>query len=193
MAEDPTPLADDADVVAVLGRALTSEESARVGAILLKASELFRIESRQQFTPGRSTVRLKSNGGLLYLEQRPAGEIFSVVDDNDLPVSYKQRGQWLETCLRSHEFATVDYAHGSDDVPAMVRLTIAEIAKKVLMIPKEAAIGVTQTSETKGPFTESYTYAAWAQGAQTMLAPADIVIARKFRFRPPRVTVMRGR
>lgn len=192
---DPTPLADDSDVVAVLGRALTSEEAAKVAAILLKASELFREASGQLFTPGTSTVRLKSNGGLLYLEQRPVTAVSSVVDDDGLPVSYRrwpEGSQWLETCLRSHEFAVVTYDHGDDEVPALVRTTIAEIAKKVLLIPEDAAVGVQSTSQTKGPFTDSITYATWAQGGQTMLSPSDTAIARKFRRRPPKVTVMRS-
>lgn len=191
MADNP-PLAEPSDVAAVLGRDLTSEEAIRVVPILLKASELFRDEADQLFTAGDSIVRLKSNGGLILLNQRPITEIRSVVDDHDCPVRYKRRGQWLHTHLRSDRFATVDYSHGDAEIPALVRTTVAEVAMKVLNIPEEAAAGVVQSSETQGPFTESQTYATWAQGGQTMLAPSDVAIARKYKLRAPRILVPRA-
>lgn len=191
MDDTNTPLAVADDVEEVLGRALTSEEAIRVNPILLKASELFREEADRLFTPGRSMVRLKSNGGLIFLPEKPVEEIHSVVDDHDRTVVYRLRGRWLHTHLASDQFATVDYSHGSDTVPHLVRLTVAEVAMKVLGISPEAISGVVQSSETQGPFTESQTYAVWAQGGQTTLAPADKAIARKYRPRVPRILVPR--
>lgn len=181
-------LASKADVEASLGRDLTSDEDARVEAILDKASELFRAEARQQFTSGRSEVRVKVNGGRVFLRERPATTIHSVSDEAGNPVEFTQFKQWLDVPKRSHEFVIVDYSHGGD-VPDLVRLTIADVARQVLSINPNAAEGVTQYSETTGPFTEQYTYATWAQGGATRLAPDDLAVARKFRATVPNVWV----
>lgn len=176
------------DVVDVLGRDLTADEGKRVEAILNKASELFRAEARQQFTPGRSEVRVKVNGGRVFLRERPATEIHTVTDERGHEVSFTQFKQWIDVPKRSHEFIIVDYSHGGD-VPDLVRLTIADVARQVLMIDPNAAAGVTQYSETTGPFTDQSTYATWAQGGATRLAPDDLAVARKFRARVPNVWV----
>lgn len=183
-----TQLASQADVKAALGRDLTTDETARVGAILDKASELFRAESRQQFTAGRSHVLVKVNGGRAYLAERPTTEVHSVTDQAGNPVEYTQFQQWLEVPKLSHEFVIVDYSHGGT-VPDLVRLTIADVAKQVLLIDPEAVAGKTQYSETTGPFTEQSTYATWAQGGATRLAPDDLAVARSFRMRVPNVWV----
>lgn len=179
-----TQLASVTDVKAALGRDLTTDETARVGAILDKASELFRAEARQQFTAGRSEVRVKVNGGRVFLRERPVTEVHSVTDEAGNPVAYTRFKQWLDVPKGSHAFVIVDYSHGGT-VPDLVRLTIADVARQVLSINPNAAEGVTQYSEATGPFTEQYTYATWAQGGATRLAPDDLAIARKFR---PRVT-----
>jgi hypothetical protein len=94
-----TQLAMTADVRAALGRDLTTVETIRAEPILDKASELFRNRSGQDFTAGTSTVRLKVNGGKVYLPQRPATAVTKVVivldDGTELPVTYIQHGQWL--------------------------------------------------------------------------------------------------
>jgi len=189
-----TQLAASADVVAALGRALTTSEAARVGAILDKASELFRRRSGQQFTAETTTVRLKVNGGRVYLPQRPVTTVTSVVDDDAAPVAYTRAGQWLtidadSTSCNSYSFVTVTYAHGGA-VPDLVRLAIADIARQVLMIDPNAQTGVTQHAQTKGPFTESFSYASWAVGGMTRLSPEDLALADSFRVQVPTVHVM---
>lgn len=181
-------LASNADVEAAFGRDLTPDEVARVGAVLDKASELFRLESGQHFTPGRSESRIKVNGGRVFLRQGPVTEIHSVVDDRGDAVPYRLFKRWLTVPKRSHEFVIVDYEHGGG-VPDLVRLTIADVARQVLSINRNAAEGVTQYSETTGPFTEQYTYATWAQGGAARLAPDDLAVARSFRVRVPNVWV----
>lgn len=173
------PLASQADVESVLGRALTEAEQSRVDAILAKASELFRRRSGQQFTSGTSTNRLRAVVGAVTLTQRPVVSITTVVDEQGLPTPYRLQGSTLLVDT-GHRFVTVTYEHGGD-VPDLVRLTIAEIAKKVLSIDEKAASGVTQSSTTRGPFSASNTYATWAQGGQTMLAPDDAAIADSYK------------
>lgn len=183
-------LAGKSDVEAAFGRDLTPDEATRVGAILDKASELFRAAAGQQFTLGDSISRLKVNGGRVHLPLRPVIEVQSVTMDSGADVRYSRFKQWLDIDLPSSEFVRVTYSHGGD-VPDLVRLTVAEVAKKVLSIDPNAAAGVSQTSESTGPFSGSQSYATWAQGGQTMLAPDDLAIARSFRVRVPTVWVSR--
>lgn len=182
-------LASVADVEAAFGRSLTPDEETRVGSILDKASELFRLASGQHFTAGRSEVRVKVNGGRVFLRQNPVTEINSVTDDAGREVPYTLFKRWLTVPRRSHEFVVVDYSHGSEAVPDLVRLTVADIARQVLSINPNAAEGVTQYSATTGPFTDQYTYATWAQGGSTRLAPDDLAVAHSFRVRVPNVWV----
>ncbi|MBE7953615.1 hypothetical protein ILP86_04685 [Microbacterium sp. R1] len=181
-------LASQEDVEAAFGRDLTPEEEERVGAILDKASELFRLASGQQFTPGRSTSRIKVNGGRAFLRQKPVTVIHTVTDDRGDDVPFELSPRWLTVPRISHEFVNVDYSHGGD-VPDLVRLTIADVTRQVLSINPNAAEGVTQYSATTGPFTDQYTYATWAQGGATRLAPDDLAVAHSFRLRVPNVWV----
>ena len=181
-------LASVEDVKEAFGRDLTSEEQERVGAILDKASELFRLASGQQFTPGRSEVRVKVNGGRAFLRQAPVTDVHAVTGDSGQDVPFTLFKRWLTVPKISHEFVVVDYSHGGD-VPDLVRLTIADVVRQVLSINPNAAEGVTQYSATTGPFTDQYTYAAWAQGGSTRLAPDDLAVAESFRVRVPNVWV----
>ena len=181
-------LASQEDVEAVLGRVLTSAEAARVDAVLDKLSELFRRESGQQFTPGSSTVRLKVNAGRVYLPQTPLDEIVSVVDDDAVAVEFTAAGSWLTTGLASHQFVTVEYSHGGI-VPDLVRLAVADAARQVLTVDSYAATGVSQRGVTTGPFSDQFTYAAWAQGGSSRLSPDDVALARSYRVKVPTVWV----
>ena len=181
MAEMPA-LATRNDVVAILGRPLSEEESARIDAILDKLSELFRRESGQLFTPGKSTVRRKVNGEEVFLPQRPVAEVSSVVDARGRPVQFSGFGQWLLVPgVESHELVTVTYKHGSDEVPPLVVETIADAARQVLEVSPEAVSGITQVSQGGTSYTASATYATWAQGGSARLSPEDLKIARSFR------------
>ena len=180
-------LAATADVEALLGRSLTPEESLRVDAILVKASELFRLEARQQFTPGTSTQRLRVIDGSAHLPQRPVVSVTTVQDDGGVDVAgWSLSGYRLIVPLESGSWANVTYDHGASPVPDLVRTTVADVARKVLEIDPKAAQGVSQFGRTTGPFSDQLTYATWAQGGQTMLAPDDRAIARS--YRPARST-----
>lgn len=181
-------LADRDDVEAALGRPLTPAEEGRVGFILEKVSDLFRLEAGQLFTPSESTVRRKVDGGRVLLPQRPVVEVERVQTDDGRAVTWTRLGQWLTVPLPSTAFVVVTYKHGGV-VPDLVRLTVADVVKKVLLIDERAASGVSQYGHTEGPFSEQSTYAAWAQGGQASLSPEDKAIARSFRLRAPHVWV----
>src|SRR5690554_1298715 len=122
-------LASSEDVVDALGRDLTDSEELKVGAILDKASELFRNRSGQQFTPGTSSVRLRVVADKVTLPQRPVVSVESVVEDvaggAAVPFDLFQSALTLDY-PRGGDFVRVAYTHGGD-VPDLVRLTIAEI------------------------------------------------------------------
>lgn len=176
-----------------MGRDLTASELIKVEPILDAASELFRRRSGQTFTTGTSTVRLKVNGGRVYLPQVPVTTVTSVVDDDAVAVTHTLAGQWItldvySTSADSASFVTVVYAHGGT-VPDLVRTTIADLARKVLSIDDRASTGLSQFAHTEGPFTDSGTYAAWAVGGQTMLSPTDAALADSYRVKVPTVWV----
>lgn len=188
-----TPLASAEDVATQLGRELTTAETARVGNILAKASAAFRRISRQDFTPGTSTVRLKVEGGDIRLTQEPATAVSAVVDDDGTAIDHHLDSQVLRVTrngcpLASHEFVKVTYTHGGA-VPDEVRVTIAEIAAKVLRIPASAAAGIATQSRGAGPYSESNTYAGWAVGGATSLSPEDRALAESYRYRGTKVIV----
>ena len=185
-----TPLANVADVTAAMGRDLTPEESARVGAILDKLSESFRRYAERTFTPATSTVRLMVRSGGIELPERPVGTVTEVLDDNGDAVSaYTMRGTVMVIPNRDGCFLTVTYSHGAAVVPNLVRLTVAEAARRALLIPDEASAGASSHSLTTGSITEQTSFAGWAQGGQATLSPDDIKTARSFRLRSPRVIV----
>lgn len=174
-------LASATDVAAALGRALTSEETAKVVAVLDKASELFRYRSGQQFTTGTSTVRIRNRAGVVTLMQRPVTAVTAVKDDDGADLTFVWDGRAQFKVSSSEKYVTVTYSHGGA-VPDLVRLTVAEIGKKVLLISPNAQAGMTSSMETTGPFTDQESYATWAQGGQTMLSPSDDAIALSYRI-----------
>lgn len=182
-------LATEEDVEGLLGRDLTPTESQRIAKILEKLSELFRKESGQHFTPSQSHSRLKVNGGAVYLPQRPVIEVLEVTTVQGREVSYHRHGQWLYVPLPSSEMVLVRYEHGDDEVPALVRDTIADAARQVLMINEGAASGVAQVTQAGGPYSANVSYATWAQGGATRLSPADLETARSFRVKHGNVWV----
>lgn len=183
-------LATSTDVATALGRALTPEETTRVGGMLTKASDLFRKHAKQLFTEGDSHVRLKVNGGEVRLPQSPVREVESVTDDEGSPVGFTLFGQVLTVRLASHRFVRVKYTHGASEPPELVRKTVAEVVARVLDIAPQAKAGMSQYSKGTGPFTESGTFASWAVGGQVMLSPSDIAIAESYRPRRGNGTVV---
>lgn len=174
-------LASDADVEAVLGRDLTSDEAARAGAILDKASELFRKESGQQFTAGTSEIRLRvRDEDTVLLPQRPVVSVESVTDDDGNALEFSLFKQAVTLEDRTVRWVRVEYTHGGV-VPDAVRLAVAEIAAVVLRIDSSAQAGMSQVQETTGPFSRQASYASWALGGATRLAPDDIALARSYR------------
>lgn len=177
-------LASKQDVEGLLGKEIVGEDAERLDGILAKLSELFRRESGQHFTEKRSHVRRKVNGGELFLPQAPVIEVHSVTTLAGHPVKHRHIGGQIVYVpgWGSHAMLLVDYSHGGP-VPDLVRSTVADAARQVLMIDPAAVGGLSQQQETTGPFTGSTSYATWAQGGSTRLSPEDKAIAHSFRRR----------
>lgn len=156
------PLAGSDDVAHVLKRDLEDSEVLAVEDLLLKASQVFRIVSKQHFTEGTSTVRLKVNGGRVRLDQRPVTAVTAVVDDDGDDVTYTRTGSWLRVDLDSSRFVTVTYTHGGD-VPDEVRVTVAEMVARALSIPEDVKAGARSMTDTAGPVTQITSYGDSAQ------------------------------
>ena len=181
--DEYVPLASPEDVAALLGRDLTPAEAIRVGPILKKASALFRMEAGREFTEGFADNVFRVVGDTITLTEKPVESVLSIKDDRtgETITGYtrtKNRIRLRDGCTSG--MVRVVYTWGTD-IPEIVKQTVADIARKVLSIDPRAAAGLTQYGKTTGPFSEQLTYATWAQGGQTMLAPDDRAIAQSFR------------
>ena len=170
-------LATLADVEARLGRSLTVAETSKASAYLSDASALFIQRAIQKFEVSESTVRLYPKDGVVRLTQRPVIEIISVKDIDGVEIDYTWDGRQSLYDLGDFRGVTVNYEHGSANIPDDVVAVVAGMVARTLSISPDAASGVTQ--QAVGPFSQ--TYATWAVGAQVMLSPAEMKVADYYR------------
>lgn len=179
-----TPLVDVADIEAALGRELRDEEKTRALFVADKLSAAFRQSARQTFTVETYTHRLKvDRGGRVFPTRAPLVKVRAVVGDDGQPIPYEQRHGFITVAAPASEFVVVTYDAGLSEVPAAVRLQLADSARRILLIPDAAAQGATQSTDTTGPFTQSRQYATWAVGGQALLSPDDQALADSYRPR----------
>lgn len=170
-------LATIADVEARLGRTLTVAETSKANAYLADASALFIQRAVQKFEVGESTVRLFPKDGIVRLVQRPVIEVVTVKDVDGNNIDYTFDGHQSLYDLGDFRGITVNYDHGSANIPDDVVGVVAGMVARTLSISPDAAAGVQQ--QAVGPFSQSY--ANWAVGAQVMLSPADAKVADYYR------------
>ena len=170
-------LATIADVEARLGRSLTASEQSKAAAYLEDASALFVQRAVQKFEVGESTVRLFPKDGVVRLVQRPIIEIVSVTDIDGNEIDFTFDGHQSIYDLGAYTPVTVNYEHGSADIPQDVVAVVAGMVARTLSISPDAAAGVQQQSV--GPFSQSY--ASWAVGGQVMMSPAEAKVADAYR------------
>jgi hypothetical protein len=170
-------LATIADVEARLGRTLTAGETSKANAYLTDASALFIQRAIQKFEVGESTVRLYPKDGVVRLTQRPVIEVITVKDIDGVEVDFTWDGRQSLYDLGDFRGVTVNYEHGSANIPDDVVAVVAGMVARTLSISPDAATGVTQQSV--GPFSQ--TYATWAVGAQVMMSPAEMKVADYYR------------
>jgi hypothetical protein len=139
-------LATPADVVARLGRALTTTEAERLPALLADASAKVRAYTRQQLEAGSSTVALWPERGKVRLPQRPVTDVTAVTDTEGEDVSFT----WYEgdqlvlsssagTSIRLDLDAvaivrpvTVAYEHGYASIPDDIVAVVCGVVLRAL-------------------------------------------------------------
>jgi len=180
----PVPLVTVEDIEAALGRPLTDSESARATFIADKLAEAFKARARQTFTVEAYTHRLKVDaGGRVVPTRAPLISVEAVTTDDGQAIPYTVRHGFIQVASPASEFVVVTYTAGLAEVPAAVRLQLADSVRRILLIPDAAAQGATQMTETTGPFTQTRQYATWAVGGQAILSPDDQALADAYRPR----------
>lgn len=180
----PVPLVTVEDIEDALGRPITDSESARATFIANKLAEAFRQRARQTFTVEQYTHRLKVDaGGRVAPTRAPLVSVEAVTTDDGQPIPYHVRHGFIQVTSLAHEFVVVTYTAGLSEVPAAVRLQLADSVRRILLIPDAVAQGATQMTETTGPFTQTRQYATWAVGGQAILSPDDQALADTYRPR----------
>tara|TARA_R110000796_G_scaffold75505_2_gene169366 strand:+ start:669 stop:1271 length:603 start_codon:yes stop_codon:yes gene_type:complete len=170
-------LATIADVEARLGRSLTVGETSKASAYLSDASAMFVQRAVQKFEVSESAVRLFPKDGIVRLVQRPVIEIVSVKDIDGIEIDFTFDGHQSLYDLGDLRGITVNYEHGSANIPDDVVAVVAGMVARTLSISPDAAAGVQQ--QAVGPFSQSY--ATWAVGGQVMMSPAEGKIADYYR------------
>lgn len=145
------PLATAADLE-FFGYAGTPEE------ILDRASARVRRHTRQQITPGTSTLTLETCS--VRLPQRPVTSVVSVkeADDEDVTYKLKHGGILIVQTLRSGP-VTVEWEHGLDPLPEELVELVCSIANRLATTPVAVAAGV--TSEQAGGESLAWGSDAW--------------------------------
>ena len=119
----------------------------------------------------------------MFPTRAPLVEVLAVFTDEGAPVKYEKRHGHIYVRAWCTDFVVVTYTAGLSEVPAAVRLQLADSVRRILLIPDAAAQGATQMTETTGPFTQNRQYATWAVGGQAILSPDDQALADAYRPR----------
>ncbi len=159
-------LATSDDVVAVLGRALTVDESVRVDAELDKASAFIRAETRRPFDPAEATVsrKVRDNGTVLLVDADTVSAVVAIdCDGSESAVSgWVQRGSKVYG-LSPRTTVEVTHTRESDIPEALVGLA-AQLAATALTSTIKHGV----KSTAAGPYSETY-----AEGADGYLLSVD--------------------
>ena len=169
-----TAIATTADVVAALGRSLTTAEPDRATALLLLATAAVEAETRRRFAPGTYTVGRKVRAGKVSLPATvdTVTEVRSVDQTTgtaQVLTGYTTRGRTiygLPAC-----FVEVDFTV-TEAPPAEVVGVVAGIAAATISGPP---VGASQ--ESAGPFSVSYADSS----GRVWLSASDKAILCRFR------------
>ena len=124
------PLATVSDLEAALGRDLDETEKRRAEFVLDKLSAAFRERARQTFTVEQYTHRLKvDGGGRLFPTRTPLIAVHSVTTDDGTPVAWQLRHGFVQVDMPASDFLVATYSAGLAEVPAAVRLQLADSAR----------------------------------------------------------------
>lgn len=143
------PLATAADVVALLGRSLTTAEETRYEFLLAASSARVRTYTGQEFTSRSTSDRLQVRRGRVRLPQRPVTAVSAVEDVNNNAILYTwDAGEWLilgnELNLFDREpwssgirWVDVTYTHGYASIPADVVQVVLQMSARAFAVPAD--------------------------------------------------------
>lgn len=176
-----TALATSSDVAAALGRALTTEESARVANLLTLASSAVSNEAGYRFLPGNYTVERAVRSRKVRLPAKVA-TVTSVTaidpcDGSSTAVAaedYTLRGSTLYRL--SALWVAVAFTV-TDSVPTEIVAMVAGIVASSITSTPLANVA----SETAGPFTTSYVDSS----GRVFLSKSDKLILKPYKQPKP--------
>lgn len=146
-------LATQADVEAELGRALTSDETAKVDTALAAASDYVRTETRRKFEAGTFTVRRRARDGRATVYDASSVSMVNAISSDGTATAvtgYTLRG----TTLYGVGSGWIEVTYTSDGtVPEKLVRVVAAMAARD--ITNDRPQGATSYTVSKGPFTES--------------------------------------
>lgn len=174
-----TALAASTDVEAVLGRTLTADESERLDAALGKASASVRALTSRLFEAGTVTVRRKARGGRILLDDPATVTTVTAVSARgaaDAVTGYTFRAPYLYGLTDGwYEVAYTSTGTVPDDVVT----TVASIVARNLT--STAPEGVESYTDTRGPFSESATFASPTDSLSA--TPTELATIRRHALR----------
>lgn len=157
------PLATSDDVVGRLGRALTTEEDAKIDALLLDVSSAIRGYTHQTFTEDTTTALLPIRSRSVRLPQVPVTAVSAVEDGrgNDLRFEWltgdERVSLWSGGYLNEFELnilpgsrvgkALVTWDHGYAEVPDLLIGLTCHLSLRALGVPSTQS-GITQEAIT---------------------------------------------
>lgn len=167
------PLATSDDVSERLGRALTTEESAKIEALILDASSAVIAYTGQTFGLHETTALLPIRNGAIRLPLRPVTAISAVEDGNgntlsfawisgDSTISLLSAGylnEWELNILPGTRVgkAAVTYTHGYYPIPDDVIGVVCQIVGRALGSPMDEADVIVSESITNYSYSERST------------------------------------
>lgn len=183
-------LAAVGDLEVRLGQTLSGADADRAEALLADASSAFiSAAGGQQIIEETTTDRLRVRNRRVTLPQRPVTDVASVVDLNDVAVTFDRRNEvlyldltsglnWFEVEPRRTGLVLVDveYTHGYPQVPDDVIGVVCQMAARAFGVPASGA-GVSQ--ESLGAY--SYTVGTAAASGGFGMLPDERRIADSYR------------
>ena len=175
-----TALATSSDVAAELGRTLTTEESAKVDAALEKASAWVRAETGRFFEADTYTVRRKPRGGKVRLDDPTSVTSVSAIANDGTAstvTGWTLRGDTLYG-LTCDSWVEVEYV-SAGTVPGALISVVAAIVGRA--ITSDAPEGAESYTITRGPFSESASFAEGVDSGAVLGTESSIVRRHKLR------------
>lgn len=157
------PLATSDDVLERLGRALTSEETAKIDALLLDVSSAIRGYTHQTLTSEETTALLVMSNRTIRLPLHPVTDVASVVDQfgNAWPFQWMTGDDRISvatsTWINLFELniypwtrvgkLAVTYTHGYETIPDLIVGLACHLALRALGVPSTQS-GIMQETIT---------------------------------------------